>query len=268
MLFPILIQFLDPPFAGSVLPVPECRTSSMVQRSAPPSGFVRASFTECSFAQWLRAVPLLPEGSPVLLYNGTLKYRQDIHAAVLDVSVGKKDLQQCADAVMRLRAEFLFANGQADAITFHFTNGFKADWRRWRAGERINVVRNSCTWTKSGSPNSSHDELLRYLDKVFTYAGTLSLERELKACGNRPVEAGDVFIHGGSPGHAMLVVDVAVHPDGRQAFLLAQSYMPAQQIHVVKNLRKPALGTWFVLNEGDRLYTPEWTFAWDERKRW
>ncbi len=64
MLFPILIQFLDPPFAGSVLPVPECRTSSMVQRSAPTSGFVRASFTECSFAQWLRSGSLASRGQP------------------------------------------------------------------------------------------------------------------------------------------------------------------------------------------------------------
>ncbi|WP_369073809.1 DUF4846 domain-containing protein [Hymenobacter lapidarius] len=30
--------------------------------------------------------------------------------------------------------------------------------------------------------------------------------------------------------------------------LLAQSYMPAQSIHVLKNLDKPRLGAWFTLD--------------------
>jgi hypothetical protein len=40
----------------------------------------------------------------VLLYNGAPKFRQDVHAAVIDIDVGTRDLQQCADATMRLRA--------------------------------------------------------------------------------------------------------------------------------------------------------------------
>ncbi len=267
MLLFVLIQTL---FVSSVpsRPVTPEAPATLSERFQPPAGFERTSGPDGSFAPWLRSLPLLPKDSPVLLHTGEPKYRQDVHAAVVDISVGKKDLQQCADAVMRLRAEYLSANGQADAIAFNFTNGFKAEWRRWRTGERIKVVGNTCSWVKSAAVNNSHDELMRYLEKVFTYAGTLSLEHELKPCANSPIAPGDVFIHGGSPGHAMLVVDVAIHPDGRQAFLLAQSYMPAQQIHLVKNLRKPTLGAWFVLNDGEKLYTPEWTFSWSERRRW
>lgn len=72
----------------------------------------------------------------------------------------------------------------------------------------------------------------------------------------------------GSPGHAIIVVDAAQNTAGEQVFLLAQSYMPAQEIHVLKNPNDPNLSPWFKLNDGDELVTPEWTFQWDQRKRW
>jgi hypothetical protein len=204
------------------------------------------------------------------LYNHERKFRQDVHAAVLDLSVGQKDLQQCADAVMRLRAEYLFGTGKMDSIHFRYTNGFEARFGRWRAGDRIRVQGNTCTWLKAAAaPDSSHANLLRFLEKVFMYAGTRSLAGELRpvAKGNAPV-AGDVMIHGGAPGHAMLVLDVAADAKGRHFALLAQSYMPAQQMHVVRNAEQPALGNWYEWGAGSYLRTPEWTFAWEERGRW
>ena len=43
-----------------------------------------------------------------------------------------------------------------------------------------------------------------------------------------------------------------------KVFLLAQSYMPAQDIHIVKN---PKGGIWYSLKYFDsQLFTPEWTF--------
>ena len=238
------------------------------QRFPTPQGAVRSTPAEGSFAAYLRALPLLPAGSPVLTYSGALKARQDVHAAVVDLSVGTKDLQQCADAVIRLRAEHLFAQGRISEIHFQFTNGFRTSLERWMNGERIKVVGNTCSWVLSAAPDRSHAALLAYLEVVFTYAGTLSLSRELKAVAEEPIEAGDVFIHGGSPGHAVIVVDVARMSDGRCAFLLAQSYMPAQRIHVLKNLQRPDLDAWYIEGDGDQLRTPEWTFAWTDRKRW
>ncbi len=45
-----------------------------------------------------------------------------------------------------------------------------------------------------------------------------------------------MFIKGGFPGHAVLVADVAENATtGEKRFLLVQSYMPAQQMHVLKN---------------------------------
>ena len=56
-----------------------------------------------TFGAWLRSVPL-KKNLTVYLYNGVPKRNQEAQFAVLDVSVGHEDLQQCADAVMRLRA--------------------------------------------------------------------------------------------------------------------------------------------------------------------
>ncbi|MBL7938069.1 MAG: DUF4846 domain-containing protein [Flavobacteriales bacterium] len=237
-------------------------------RFTPPAGFQRSVPQPGTFGQWLGNLDLLPPGTPVALYNGQPKNRQDVHAAVLDVPVGNKDLQQCADAVMRLRAEYLFAQGRSGSIHFNFTNGFKAEFGRWVNGERIQVHGNSCHWKRGGSTGRDHADLDSFLEKVFTYAGTLSLSKELTSAGTSLVQPGDVFIHGGSPGHAVIVMDVAYHKDGRQAFLIAQSYMPAQQIHVLKNTHQPELGAWFILGDGDKLHTPEWTFDRNERKRW
>ncbi len=237
-------------------------------RFEPPAGFQRTLTAPRSFAGYLRELPLKRHTAMVHLFDGRSKNRQDVHAAVIDMSVGTKDLQQCADAVMRLRAEYLFAADRAHEISFNFTSGFKAPFSRWAKGERIRVMRNDCAWNSGGKAGATHEDLLNYLGMVFTYAGTASLSKELKDCSTSPVQSGDVFIQGGHPGHAVIVVDVASDGNGGQVFLLAQSYMPAQEIHVLKNLEDPTLLPWFKLNDGAELVTPEWTFRWDQRKRW
>ena len=273
---PRMSRFLLPLFAFTCAfgPIRAQRPANSVDDRIPaPAGFERSPVEPGSFAAFLRALPLKSAGAPVLLYDGSPKPRQDVHAAVIDMSTGDRDLQQCADAVMRLRAEYLFRQGQADRIAFDLTNGFRAEWRTWRAGSRIRVHGNTCTWVPGSKADTSHTQLLNYLSTVFMYAGSLSLQRELdkrtpQDLEVKDVRAGDVFIHGGSPGHAMIVVDVAHDAKGRTVVLLAQSYMPAQDIHVVKNLRHPALGAWFVMGEDERLFTPEWTFEWKDLRRW
>jgi len=82
------------------------------------------------------------------------------------------------------------------------------------------------------------------------------------------LQIGDIFIQGGSPGHAVIVVDMAINSTtGEKAFLLAQSYMPAQETQVLKNplhLNNP----WYYINEiNTELVTPEWTFSKNNLKR-
>ena len=78
---------------------------------------------------------------------------------------------------------------------------------------------------------------------------------------------GYVFIKGGYPGHAVIVMDVAENETGEKVFLLAQSYMPAQDMHILKNPNNPALSPWYSIDETQDLRTPEWTFSWDQLRR-
>ncbi len=234
------------------------------KRFPPPATYRRIPSKKGSFANWLRLLPLLPGKPPVHLHDGSLKYSQDVHAAVVDIDVGKRDLQQCADAVMRLRAEYLLAAGRASKICFRFGRGDRATWSKWRDGFRPPKGNKRAPWERKARPDRSYRNFRRYMNKVFGLSGTGSLKGDLDLVEDvSMIEIGDVFIErepGTSFGHAVLVMDVAKNPDGRRAFLLSQSYMPAQEIHILKNNEAKDLSPWYTLEPGEILNTPEWPF--------
>ena len=206
-------------------------------------------------------------GAPVMLYSGLPKFRQDVHVAVVDIDVGKRDLQQCADAVMRLRAEWLLARGRASEIGFNYTGGGHVTFLRWAKGWRPNAK--GTRWSKRARADRSYASFRRYMTQVFAYAGTYSLSKELMRVRRADLAIGDVFIKGGFPGHAVLVADMVENPQtGEKRFLLLQSYMPAQEIHVLKSPphRQAHPGTRPV--SPVRLSRPEWTFPVGSLKRW
>jgi hypothetical protein len=237
----------------------------LMERFSLPEDYVRTKAD--SFALFLRSFPLKENGAKVYLYNGAEKGNQAVVAAVLDIDVGEKDLQQCADGVMRLRAEYLYKNKLYDKIHFNFTNGFNAEYSKWRQGYRIKINGNNTSWHKAGEADNSIASFKKYLEMVFSYAGTLSLSKELKSIPLSDIQPGDVFIHGGSPGHAVIVMDVAQSSAGTKIFMIAQSYMPAQNIHVLKNWNDGNNSPWYDLSNSDKLYSPEWTFEKTELKR-
>lgn len=245
--------------------------TSICSRFGIPEGFSRVENKKGSFADWLRGLPLLPEGTQVELYNGELKSNQGAQAAVINIDVGNKNLQQCADAVMRLRAEYLFATKQYDKIAFNYTSGDRLDYAGWINGKRIAVEGNKTRVIYSGKkyPNISDHRVFReYMNDIFNYAGTLSLSKEMKSIPLDSMQAGDVFIHGGSPGHAIIIVDMAINKKtGEKLFMTAQSYMPAQQIHVLRNDNEKNISPWYKVGVGSLLETPEYIFDWGELKR-
>jgi len=212
-----------------------------------PPGYHRIETVTGAFGSWLRQIKL-KEDKTVYLFNGQKKSNQSAQFAVLDIPVGKKDLQQCADAVMRLRASYLLSIGKSELISFSDNNSRRYDCPR----------------------DPTPDEFERYLEDVYAHCSTASLEKQLKRVeGISEVMPGDVLIKGGSPGHAVLVMDVAINGAGRRIFTIAQSYMPAQSIHLLKNPANSRISPWYYADDNvPEIETPEWTFYPGQLRRW
>ncbi len=243
---------------------PEGRT--VADRFDLPQGYVRQKSEEGSFAYYLQNLPLKPDGEKVKYYDGREKTKE-VYLAVADFSLGERDLQQCADAVIRLRAEYLYGEKRFDEIHFNFVSGFRAEFSKWAEGYGISVDGNQVSWVGNSSNNHSYESFQKYLDMVYAYASTLSLEKELIEKPFSDLSIGDVLIQGGAPGHCVIVVDMAVNENtGEKIFMLAQSYMPAQDIQILIGDSKSS--PWFSANIEDIVKTPEWTFKTTDLKTW
>lgn len=241
---------------------------SIEERISTPIGYSRVEVNKDSFAYYLRKLELKPHDSKVLYYNGEIKENYGTYVAVVNQDIGTKNLQQCADAIMRLRGEYLFQRGNYEGIHFNLTNGFRVDYSKWIEGYRVDVNGNETYWVKKKQPSNLYEDFRNYMEFIFTYAGTLSLSKELDSVNLREMQIGDVLIQGGSPGHAVIIVDMAVNEEtGDKIYMLAQSYMPAQDIHILSNPNNKNLSPWYVLNEMDGIITPEWSFTENDLKR-
>lgn len=246
---------------------PDESGTTLETRVKTPRGFERTAAEEGSFARYLRQFPMKEPGAKVHLYDGSEKGNQRDHAAVFDLPIENYDLQQCADSVMRMYAEYFWNSGQTDRIAFHFTNGFLAEYSKWRDGMRIQVSGNDVSWTPSASYDDSYECFVKYLKIVFTYAGTLSMNGEAQEIGLEEIAPGDVFLVGGSPGHVVMVVDVCENAEGEKAFLLGQGYMPAQEFHLLKNGLHEDDPWYYVKEVKFPLVTPGYTFPEGSLKR-
>lgn len=224
-------------------PIPE--SPATLNGIQVPDGFTRVSAAPGSFTHWLRSLPC-KKNKTVYLYDGRVKSNQQAQFAVLDLGPVSR-LQQCADVVIRLRAEFLFATGQYDSIRF---TDFEQGQYKWTGG-------------------NNRVQFDRYLQQVFGMCGSASLEKQMHpVIPFQDIQPGDVLVHGGFPGHALIVADMAVNEKGEKVFLLIQGYMPAQDIHVLVNPLDPERGPWFSIPSTDSIYTPEWIFHQQALHRW
>ena len=223
---------------------------SVSEAFPPPAGAARV--TGGAFGDWLAARPLREADEPVRTYAGQVVGHR---ARVVDLPLVKGDLQQCADSAIRLRAEWLREVGAAD-IAFHATSGDLIPWSRVRDGERPYVDGRHLAW-RSGAAGSWD----AWLTAVFTWAGTRSLAAYDTVAAAAP-QPGDVVVTPGSPGHAVLLLDVATR--GTDTFVLVgEGYMPAQDFHVELG---PEAGWWAWTEDG--LDLPHWSLPADGLRRW
>ena len=156
IIWPLVIAFSSSNPGSFKEPATEMENPpARVMDIALPQGFIRVAVPDKSFAFFLRHFPLKKDNT-VYLYNGRRKPFQLAQFAVLDLSTGTEDLQQCADAIMRLRADYLFEQKRFTEISFSDNNGKKYN-------SPINPDRRSFD---------------RYLRTVYSWCGTLSLEKQ------------------------------------------------------------------------------------------
>ena len=225
------------------VPVP----NSLFNPNIPSTNSVDTlKFDQDSWQYFLKNLPVI--NSPVLDFRGKPVDYQDKSAGIIPYDVGKSDLQQCADALMRLRAEYLFQQKRFDEIGFHFVSGHFYSWNDYCKGLRPKLNGNSIKFVQSSPSGKTHADLRKYLDIVYMYAGTVSLAKELKPAND--FEIGTVVIYAGSPGHCFIIIDEALNEKGEKVFKLAEGYTPAQSIYVLQNLAEGQCSPWHKLGKG------------------
>lgn len=214
-----------------------------------PAGYERIIVDSNSFGFYMRNLELKTDNNIVYLYDGSEKSFQNLHFAVIKMDAGTRDLQQCADAVMRLRGEYLWYAKKYKEIHFNFLGDGKPRF-----------------YTEYAGSDRSYKKFRKYMDYIFSYANTSSLKDELKKKNLKEIMPGDVFIQKGNPyGHAVIVTDVAENKKtGERIFMVAQSYMPAQEIHILINPDFPNISPWYKNDFKTVLHTPQWDFGPDD----
>lgn len=228
--------------------LPHVEESSTILRLGDiplPEGYQRISADSNSFSFFLRQLPIRQNNNTVYLYNSTEKANQTAQYLVIDLPVGDKNLQQCADVCMRLWADYLYKQQRYDDISFDFLSDGKPRYYKDKVGA-----------------DRSETAYRNYMEWVFNYANTRSLYNELESISVDNMRPGDIFIKTGNPyGHAVMVADMAENATGDKIFLLLQGYMPAQDIHVLVNPNDAKMSPWYSTRFGSNLRTPEYYFT-------
>jgi hypothetical protein len=240
--------------------------NSIAARIAPPQGYRRIAVPPETYAHWLRYLPLALGEPPLRLHTGEPKRNQRAHFAVVDMDIGDEDLLHSADVPVRLRAEYLLGTNQPGLIDFEVAPGERASWSKWANGYRPRFEDGGVAWQKQADPDGSYTNFRAYLAMVFRHMDTTLLARQLRPISNPAnMRIGDMFVHPGSPGHCAVVVDIAENVrTGARLFLLAQGFVPAQDVHILINPASEDLSPWYSQDFGESLQTPEYTFGENE----
>ncbi|MEJ6793327.1 MAG: DUF4846 domain-containing protein [Lacinutrix sp.] len=230
-------------------------------RVKAPKDFKRVNYSKGSFEEYLRNYKLKPFGSKIINYDDSEYYWQQGHVGILNIPVPKNGLQQCADALIRIRSEYLWDSNKKKEIGFNFTSGHYCSWKKYAQGYRPKINGNKVTFSKTATVNHTKNNFYKYLNLIYMYSGTLSLSQELKSVTSiKDLRIGDVLIKGGSPGHIVILTDQVVNTKGESLFLLFQGNTPAQSVHLVKNLKNNLISPWYSLKTNTVIPVSNYTF--------
>ena len=233
---------------------------SISTRVRVPEGFKRVTYPQGSFEEYLRNYKLKKYGTPIINFDGSEYFAQHWHDAILEIPVPKNGLQQCADALMRIRAEYLWNKNLQHKIGFKFTSGHYCSWKQYAEGYRPKINGSKVKFLKTTNANYSKSNFYNYLNLIFTYAGTASLHAELPKVKIKDLKIGDMLIQPGFPGHIEIIADEIINSNGEKMYLLVQGNTPAQNVCLLKNFEDIDISPWYRFAENEPVYTPSYYF--------
>lgn len=233
-----------------------------------PPGWERIPAPPGSFAAWLRELPLAAPGTPVKDWRGDEVYGGDDEyvKAVIAIDVGRSNLQQSADVVVRLHAEWQWSLGRRDQEYVSATKD-PLPYARYAEGKRTLAQGPHLYWVKQRDPNdvNDYDAFRDFLDAAFLWINSPALRMQSEPVAADALMPGDFFVRRDKSGHTVVVLDVVTRANGERLALLGQGIAPAMNPHVLR----PGRGTaWFSLRPPEPLLTPYTKeFAWEELRR-
>ena len=229
-------------------------THRIIASIETPPDFQRIKLESGSFPDYVRHLPLKPDGSPVYSYNGSLIKDSDSVAGVIDWPL-PSEVQQCTDVAIRLYAEFLRNKKQLGKIVFNSVSGVQISYVKWLRGKySLNRSGSAIIHAPSSKTKSDSDvEFEKYLYFVMQYANSTSRARGLPDIDADKILPGDLFIQPDQSGragigHVSVILDICQDTDGRKLYLFGYGFIPAQDFHLPLPTHSQGVESWFTLD--------------------
>jgi len=208
----------------------------LYKRFSPPNGFNRVAVEPNSFAAWLHRLPLQKPDSPILDFRGKefKKSADSTVAAVANLDISGKRLEQCMDILIRFYSDYLIEKDQRDSIKFPLPDGLLLSWEKWRAGCRPHFKGLNFNLLKSAMKDSSAKNFERYLAEVFSYSGSQTFYHHYPSIDLADLRAGDFIVRKSRKGHAVLILDLVQNEQGEKMMMVGQGDTPACQFYILR----------------------------------
>jgi len=147
--------------------------------------------------------------------------------------------------LVRLRAEYAWTSRSLSGLAFHYTSGHLSAWSEWAGGKRPVVRGKLVHFEESHAADDSRENFCGYLETLFRYTTVYSLLEDTRRNEDGTIAGGDIFVTtsppkarsagANRPGHAVMVLDVAMNEKGHLRILLGQGGNPAVSFHVPRS---------------------------------
>ncbi len=213
------------------------KKQTLETRFASPTGFHRIILPPHSFGAFLRTLTLKKPGSAVFDYRGRVfkKENDSTVAAVTDMDIRGKKLEQCMDILMRLYGSFLIGEKQSDKIIFPLPDGLALSWPVWAKGMRPAFKGLHFYLEQRAATDTSRRNFERYLNTMFSYTGSQTFYHYYPRIPLENMQPGDFITRKQRRGHAVLIMDMAVNERGEKRIIVGQGDTPACPLYILKN---------------------------------